>query len=91
MTELLARVSALGALGLLNMVRGPATTTAQSVRLIVAFTKARCTFRLETQKNNMISSGDRSLVRTIGRGSPSSKRRKTWRRDRPEDRSNKIG
>lgn len=38
-TELLARVTALGALGFLNVIRRTSTATTQSVRLIVAFTK----------------------------------------------------
>lgn len=52
MPEFLTGVTALGALGLLNVIRRTATTTTHRVRLIVAFTKAGRTFRLRTQINN---------------------------------------
>lgn len=45
-TQLGGGVTALGASRLLDVVGGTTTTTAQSVRLIVAFTKARGTLRL---------------------------------------------
>lgn len=39
-------VAALSAFGFLNVIRWTSTTTAQSVRLVMAFSKTWCTFRL---------------------------------------------
>lgn len=47
-------VSTLRASVLLDVVRRPATTTAQRVRLIVALSKARCTFRLQGERRDEI-------------------------------------
>lgn len=91
-TELLARVSTLGALRLLYVIRWPSTTTTQSVRLIVTFTKTRSTFRLETQQNyRLLICGTRFRNPTIAIGGPSAERQNNGLKVNAKDRSNKSG
>lgn len=55
MPKFLAWVSTLSTLRLLNMIRRPSTTTTQSVRLVMTFTKTWRTFRLKTNGQLWIS------------------------------------